>query len=57
MFHIPKDIEISTDKKQIDFLPGGVSDSAVICIIRENRTYSITLDGSTGSIKVDDKTE
>jgi len=57
MFHIPKDIEISTDKKQIDFLPGGVSDSAVICIIRENRTYSIILDGSTGSIKVDDKTE
>ena len=57
MFHIPKDIEIRTDIKQIDFLPGGVSDSAVIYIIRENRTYSIILDGSTGSIKVDDKTE
>jgi len=57
VYNVAKDIEIRTDKKQIDFSPSGVSDSAIIYIIRENKTYSIILDGSTGSIKINDKTE
>jgi Tfp pilus assembly protein FimT len=55
---VPDGIDIESEVKYIDFSSNGVSDSAVINIAnKENRVYSISLDGTSGSVKVDDKTE
>jgi prepilin-type N-terminal cleavage/methylation domain-containing protein len=58
VFKVPEDISIISAQQEINFMPSGVSDSAVIHITsKENKTHSISLDGSTGSIKYYDKTK
>jgi Tfp pilus assembly protein FimT len=55
---VPQNIDIKAEIKSIDFSPSGISGHSIIYLTNSRgKTYSITLDGKRGTVKIDNKSE